>query len=253
MGTLLISSSPYLVSLVLFFSVFFYFFRGFQHCLAMRLRVILACLALAMTQNMHAKEEKVCPYLPPLPAPQPVPANRKSIAKLFQLKEDITALRDHNVAIEKKILALQAKIDEQECNRTLTQSCQGTAISLEAFNKFYEEKRKSREYTEPCGALWGQNIPKKCDQKEHTRQVCGLRMWGQRGDLCQGKTNQNYGCHRHSCWRSAIEKTEKWCYIAYWNSHTQTFDTNQSVYCTSAATCGNELTTRPCATRNTSG
>merc|ERR1711970_1092781 len=198
MGTLLISSSPYLVSLVLFFSVFFYFFRGFQHCLAMRLRVILACLALAMTQNMHAKEEKVCPYLPPLPAPQPVPANRKSIAKLFQLKEDITALRDHNVAIEKKILALQAKIHEQECNRThneqkiltlqaeyheqecnrtLTQSCQGTAISLEAFNKFYEEKRKSREYTEPCGALFGQNIPKKCDQKEHTRQVCGLRRF----------------------------------------------------------------------------
>merc|ERR1712212_493698 len=110
MGTLLISSSPYLVSLVLFFSVFFfYFFRGFQHCLAMRLRVILACLALAMTQNMHAKEEKVCPYLPPLPAPQPVPANRKSIAKLFQLKEDITALRVHNVAIEKKILALHTQ------------------------------------------------------------------------------------------------------------------------------------------------
>jgi len=207
----------------------------------MRLRIVLAWLALATTQKMHgafchAEEEVV-----------------RDIVKLIQLRKEMIDLRGRAQAIEERILAVEAEIHEQECNRTLTQSCQGTAISLEAFNKFYEEKRKSREYTEPCGALWGQNIPKKCDQKEHTRQVCGLRMWGQRGDLCQGKTNQNYGCHRHSCWRSAIEKTEKWCYIAYWNSHTQTFDTNQSVYCTSAATCGNELTTRPCATRNTSG
>merc|ERR1712168_591052 len=224
----------------------------------MRLRVILAWLAFATTQNMlgafcHAEEEKVCPYLPPPPAPQPVPANRKSIAKLFQLKEDITALRDHGVAIEEKILALQAEYHEQECNRTLTQSCQGTAISLEAFNKFYKEKRKSREYTDPCGALFGLNDPKKCDQEIYTRELCGLKRFFSKDSFCQRKTNQNYGCHRHSCWRSAIEKTEKWCYIAYWNRHTQTFDTNKSVYCTSAATCGNEFTTRPCATKNTSG
>jgi len=249
----------------------------------MRLRVILAWLAFATTQNMlgafcHAEEEKVCPYLPPPPAPQPVPANRKSIVKLFQLKEDITALRDHGVAIEekilalqaeyqakiheqecirthneKKILALQAEYHEQECNRTLTQSCQGTAISLEAFNKFYKEKRKSREYTEPCGALFGLNDPKKCDQEIYTRELCGLKRFFSKDSHCQRKTNQNYGCHRHSCWRSAIDKTEKWCYIADWDSNTETFDTQRSVYCNSAGTCGNELTTRPCATRNTSG
>merc|ERR1712212_147117 len=236
MGTLLISSSPYLVSLLLFFYGFF-----FNFCLAMRLRIVLAWLALATTQKMHgafchAEEEVV-----------------RDIVKLIQLRKEMIDLRGRAQAIEERILAVEAEIHEQECNRTLTQSCQGTAISLEAFNKFYEEKRKSREYTEPCGALFGLNDPKKCDQEIYTRELCGLKRFFSKDSHCQRKTNQNYGCHRHSCWRSAIEKTEKWCYIAYWNRHTQTFDTNKSVYCTSAATCGNELTTRPCATRNTSG
>jgi len=181
------------------------------------------------------------------------PSKKKILALQAEYQAKIheqECIRTHN---EKKILALQAEYHEQECNRTLTQSCQGTAISLEAFNKFYKEKRKSREYTEPCGALFGLNDPKKCDQEIYTRELCGLKRFFSKDSHCQRKTNQNYGCHRHSCWRSAIEKTEKWCYIAYWNSHTQTFDTNKSVYCTSAATCGNEFTTRPCATKNTSG
>jgi len=181
------------------------------------------------------------------------PSKKKSLLSRQSTRQRSTSRNVSGHTTKKKFLALQAEYHEQECNRTLTQSCQGTAISLEAFNKFYEEKRKSREYTEPCGALFGLNDPKKCDQEIYTRELCGLKRFFSKDSHCQRKTNQNYGCHRHSCWRSAIDKTEKWCYIADWDSNTETFDTQRSVYCNSAGTCGNELTTRPCATRNTSG